>query len=116
MRETGGVFEASCCGYPMLSQTVGSVDWMLGGFYFDETVNYDNVVNYDEDMNPYANILSWGGVNDLQQLLQALGQLPPGVGFLESGKGAWNYTGQDGSFSGYPNQSRTFGVTLQASF
>jgi len=78
-----------------LSQTVGSVDWMLGGFYFDETVDYDNVVNYDVDMNPYANILSGGGINDLQQLLQALGQLPPGVGFLESGQGAWDYTGQD---------------------
>jgi iron complex outermembrane receptor protein len=78
-----------------LSQTVDSVDWMLGGFYFDETVNYDNVATYDDDMNTYANILSMGSINDLQQLLQALGQLPPGVGFLESGQGAWDYTGQD---------------------
>jgi len=78
-----------------LSQTVGSVDWMLGGFYFDETVDYDNVVTYDQGMNPYANFLSGGAINDLQTLGQVLGLLPPGVGFFQAGQGAWDYTGQD---------------------
>ena len=35
-----------------LSQTKGPVDWMLGAFYFDETVTYDNAVIYDAAMNP----------------------------------------------------------------
>jgi outer membrane receptor protein involved in Fe transport len=68
---------------------------MLGAFYFDETVNYDNVVQYDADMNAYGNILSMGAINSIEQLLHATGQLPPEVGFLEPGQGAWDYTGQD---------------------
>jgi len=78
-----------------LSQTVDSVDWMLGAFYFDEKVNYDNVVTYDEDMNAYGNILSGGAINAIQQALVATGQLPPGIDFLGTGQGAWDYTGQD---------------------
>ncbi len=34
-------------------------------------------------------------INQLQQALVAQGQLPPGVGFLQAGQGAWDYTGQD---------------------
>lgn len=78
-----------------LTQTVGNVDWMLGAFYFDESVEYNNVVYYDDDMNPYTNVLSGGAVNQLQALGQALGLLPPGVGFFQPGQGAWDYTGQD---------------------
>jgi len=78
-----------------LSQTMDELDWMLGAFYFDEKVQYDNSVNYDSDMNPYVNILSMGGVNALQQALQAQGQLPPGVGFFQTGQGALDFTGQD---------------------
>jgi len=78
-----------------LSQTVDSVDWMLGAFYFDEKVHYDNVVTYDEDMNAYGNILSLGNINAIQQALVATGQLPPGIDFLGTGQGAWDYTGQD---------------------
>ena len=78
-----------------LSQTMGSLDWMLGAFYFDEDVTYNNVVTYDAAMNPFGNILSFGGLSSLQQLLQAQGVVPPGVTFLGAGQGAWDYTGQD---------------------
>ena len=78
-----------------LSQTGDQLDWMLGAFYFDETVAYDNVVTYDAAMNPYTNILSGGAVDQLQQALVAQGQLPPGLGFFQTGQGAWDYTGQD---------------------
>jgi iron complex outermembrane receptor protein len=88
-----------------LSQSLDSVDWMLGAFYFDETVNYDNVVTYDADMNPYGNILSQGVINDIQQLLQATGQLPPGVDFLQPGQGAWDFTGQDDKTTSFFGQA-----------
>ncbi|MDH4003143.1 MAG: TonB-dependent receptor [Xanthomonadales bacterium] len=78
-----------------LSQSLDNIDWMLGAYYFDETVDYDNVVTYDSAMNPYGNILSQGAINDINQLLQATGQLPPGVGFLQAGQGALDFTGQD---------------------
>ena len=78
-----------------LSQSLDNVDWMLGAYYFDESVDYDNVVTYDSAMNPYGNILSQGAINDIQQLLEATGQLPPGVGFLQAGQGALDFTGQD---------------------
>lgn len=77
------------------SQSLDSVDWMLGAFYFDEEVTYNNAVTYDSAMNPYANVLSMGGVNELNQALIAQGQLPPGTVFLNTGQGAWDYTGQD---------------------
>jgi len=78
-----------------LSQSLDSFDWMLGAFYFDETVEYNNVVAYDAAMNPYTNVLTGGAINDLQALGQALGLLPPGVGFFQAGQGALDFTGQD---------------------
>ena len=78
-----------------LSQSMDSFDWMLGAFYFDETVEYNNVVAYDAAMNPYTNVLTGGAINDLQALGQALGLLPPGVGFFQAGQGALDFTGQD---------------------
>ncbi len=69
-----------------LSQTVDSVDWMLGAFYFDETVNYDNVVTYDADMNAYGNILSGGAINAIQQALVARDNYHPGSIFSEPDK------------------------------
>jgi hypothetical protein len=74
-----------------LSQSLDNLDWMLGAYYFDESVDYDNVVTYDSAMNPYGNILSQGAINDIQQLLEATGQLPPGVGFLQAGQGALDF-------------------------
>ena len=78
-----------------LSQSMDSFDWMLGAFYFDETVEYNNVVAYDAAMNPYTNALTGGAINELQALGQALGLLPPGVGFFQAGQGALDFTGQD---------------------
>lgn len=78
-----------------LSQTKGSLDWMLGAFYFKERVRYDNQLLYDGAFRPYADILSRGGVTQLEQTLQAFGMLPPGQQYFNAGQGVLDFTGQD---------------------
>jgi outer membrane receptor protein involved in Fe transport len=78
-----------------LSQSLDSVDWMVGGYYFKEDVSYDNVVAYDVAFRPYADILSGFGVTELEQLMQGFGLLPPDVRFYDAGQGALDFAGQD---------------------
>ncbi len=72
----------------------GSTDrmtWMIGGFWFDETVTYDTELLWGSDVRLYADILA-GGPGVLGSLEAALG-LPP-VLFAE-GAGVQETTGQD---------------------
>jgi outer membrane receptor protein involved in Fe transport len=78
-----------------LSQSLDSVDWMVGGFYFNEDISYDNVIAYDVAFRPYADVLSNFGVTQLEQTMQALGLLPPGARFYGAGQGALDFAGQD---------------------
>jgi len=78
-----------------LSQSTDSLDWMLGLFYFNETVSYDNNISYGPAFRPYADILSFGGVTQLEQLMQSFGLLPPGQVFFATGQGSAEFTGQD---------------------
>jgi iron complex outermembrane receptor protein len=78
-----------------ISQSLNAVDWMIGGFYFDESLTYDSSVVYDADFRPYGDILSGGGVTGLEQ---ALGgppfNIPPGT-FHGAGQGVVEMTTQD---------------------
>jgi outer membrane receptor protein involved in Fe transport len=78
-----------------LSQSTDSVDWMLGAYYFDETVKYNNEIKYDTAFRPYADILAQGGISQLEQAMIAAGLLPPGVTFFGAGQGTIEETGQD---------------------
>jgi outer membrane receptor protein involved in Fe transport len=78
-----------------LSQSMDSLDWMVGAYYFTEDVSYDNDIAYDVVFRPYADILSGFGVTQLEQAMQGLGLLPPGVRFFGAGQGALDYAGQD---------------------
>jgi outer membrane receptor protein involved in Fe transport len=78
-----------------LSQSLESVDWMVGGFYFNEDISYDNVIAYDVAFRPYADAISGFGVTQLEQTMQALGLLPPGARFYDAGQGALDFAGQD---------------------
>ncbi len=78
-----------------LSQSTDSLDWMVGAYYFDEDITHDNDVKYDSAYRPYNDILSGGGVTQLEQTMIALGLLPPSVRFLDAGQGAFDQTGQD---------------------
>lgn len=85
-----------------LSQSLESLDWMLGAYYFDEKVSYDNVIAYDTDFRPYADVISMGAITTLEQLMQGFGLLPPSPGpiFFGAGQGTLDYAGQtDNSLS-----------------
>ncbi len=76
-----------------LSHSTDSVDWLLGAYYFDEEVSYDNELYYDVAFRPYADILSGGctqfgcNVTGLEFLLKSLGLIPPEVSFFGAGQG-----------------------------
>jgi len=77
------------------SQSLDNVDWMVGGYYFKEDVSYDNKIAYDVAFRPYADILSRGGVTQLEQVMKALGLLPPSINFYSAGQGTMEFSGQD---------------------
>jgi outer membrane receptor protein involved in Fe transport len=76
-----------------LSQSRDSLDWMLGAYYFDESLTYNSSVTYDAAFRPYGDILSGGGVTGLEQSLAPLG-IPPGT-FFATGQGVIENTSQD---------------------
>jgi outer membrane receptor protein involved in Fe transport len=78
-----------------LSHSGDALDWMVGAYYFAEDVSYDNEIAYDVVFRPYADILSGFGVTQLEQAMQDLGLLPPGVSFFGAGQGTLDYAGQD---------------------
>jgi len=78
-----------------LSASGDVLDWMVGAYYFNEDVSYDNNIAYDVVFRPYADILSGFGVTQLEQAMQGLGLLPPGVSFFGAGQGTLDYSGQD---------------------
>ncbi|HSD70784.1 MAG TPA: TonB-dependent receptor, partial [Woeseiaceae bacterium] len=73
----------------------GSLDWMIGGYFFDEEVKISNVLNYGNDFRNYADILAMGNVTVLEN---ALGgppfNIPPGT-FFAAGQGNFESAGQD---------------------
>jgi len=79
----------------------GPVDWLVGAFFFDETVDISDQLLYDDQFRPYGDILSTtaaGGTpfvdpSPLFDLEQALG-LPTGTFFAE-GQGISGTAGQD---------------------
>jgi outer membrane receptor protein involved in Fe transport len=77
-----------------LSQSLDKIDWMVGAYYFDEEVSYDNRIAYDTAFRPYADLLSGFGVTELERTMQALGLLPPGEVFFAPGQGALDFAGQ----------------------
>ena len=71
------------------------MDWLVGAFYFDESVRYDNELTYDAAFRSYADILvaSLGAPGALGNLETSLG-LPAGT-FFAAGQGGFEMTGQD---------------------
>ena len=79
-----------------LSSSDGAaVDWMIGGFYFDEDVELESVLAYDVDFRSYADILA-GGIpgNSPFNLIEGGIGLPPGT-FFAPGQGRFEMFTQD---------------------
>jgi iron complex outermembrane receptor protein len=84
-----------------LSGATDSLNWMLGGYYFDETVNYDNDIRYDVAFRAYGDILATiaaGGTPGVDPSpldgIEAALMLPPGT-FMGAGQGTAEFSGQD---------------------
>ena len=44
-----------------LTGTTGNIDWLLGGFYFDESIDFENSIEFGAQWRNYINILVGGG-------------------------------------------------------
>jgi outer membrane receptor protein involved in Fe transport len=78
----------------------GAVDWMVGGFYFDEDVDLKSVLAYDVDFRNYADILTGGvpGNSPLNQIEGGIG-VPQGT-FFTAGQGRFEtFTQSNEAFS-----------------
>ena len=55
------------------------VEWMIGGYYFDETIEQDSGFNYGADTRRYLEALSGGALAGVEQILS----IDPGTFFAE---------------------------------
>ena len=69
----------------------GNIDWMIGGFYFDEKVAIENDFQFGADFRGYVNVLSGGAIG----LVEGALQLPVGTTFGQAGQGPLENFGQD---------------------
>jgi outer membrane receptor protein involved in Fe transport len=79
--------------FRLSSSGEGSVDWLIGGFYFDETVEIENDFRYGADFRNYVDVLSGGALNTVEGILggaPAIGNL-----FGQQGQGLAEEFGQD---------------------
>jgi len=75
------------------NNTEGMFDWMVGGFYFDESVETSGALTYGADFRGYADILSGGGLATVEGIIggaPAIGNL-----FAQEGQGRFGEFGQD---------------------
>lgn len=72
------------------ASTIGEdIDWMIGGFYFDEDVNQQGSVTFGPVFYDYANILTGGAIPGVEALLGF-----PSRTFYSEGAGAFETSGQ----------------------
>lgn len=81
-----------------LTGTAGSADWLLGGFYFDESIDFENGIEFGSQWRNYINLTVGGG--DLAAGEAALGGLEALLGytpgtFLADGDGVLETATQD---------------------
>jgi len=55
------------------------LEWMIGGYYFDETIDQDSGFNYGADTRRYLEVLAGGGLSALETILGTA----PGTYFAE---------------------------------
>jgi len=75
----------------LTSNGTGPLSWMVGGFYFDETVDIENQLLYGDDIRGYIDILSSGLLTSLEPVIFGVA---PGT-FFQPGQGFTEFYGQD---------------------
>ena len=71
-----------------ISGDTDNMDWMLGGFYFDESIDFSSGIDFGSQWRNYAGLLA-GGADNINGLEALLGYAPgsffaPGTGVLET--------------------------------
>ena len=81
-----------------LTGTAGNADWLIGGFYFDESIDFENSIEFGSQWRNYINILVGGGDIAAGAAatggLEALLGLAPGT-FFSDGDGVIETATQD---------------------
>ena len=75
----------------LTSNGTGAVDWMVGAFYFDESVDFNNEIFYGDDIRGYIDLLSSNLLTGLEPVVFGV---PAGT-FFQSGQGLTEAYGQD---------------------
>lgn len=93
----------------------GPLNFLLGGYYFNEKIDFKNQLTFGRDFRGYVNLLSQGGVTTLEQTILGL---PAGT-FGAVGQGSFDdFKFKDRSFSIFGQVDFELGekVTLTAGF
>jgi iron complex outermembrane recepter protein len=77
----------------LTSNGTGAIDWMVGAFYFDESVDIANQITYGSDIRGYIDLLSSGLLTGLEPVVFGV---PAGT-FFQPGQGMTEAYGQDDS-------------------
>ena len=93
--------------------------WLIGAFYLDEQVSFDDAISYGEDFRPYIDLLTTGVVSGVEGALTAFGFVPAGVRFFGAGQEFVSFATQENealSVFGQLDFELTDRLTLTAGF
>jgi iron complex outermembrane receptor protein len=90
----------------------GPINFLIGGFYFNEKINFTNDLTFGKDFRNYANLLSGGGYTSLEKPLGfPVGTFgAPGQGIFEK----YDYKNHSYSIFGQVDYEIVHGLTLTA--
>ena len=101
----------------MASSFDGPLNFLIGGFYFNEKIGIDSNLLFGKDFKNYANALSGGAYSSLEPTLRALLPGTPAGTFGAQGQGvfeSYNYKNEAYSIFGQVDFEPVEGLTLTA--
>jgi iron complex outermembrane recepter protein len=98
----------------------GPFNFLLGGYYFDESINNKQALTLGKDFRNYANLLSAGAYISLEPTIRAAGGVPSSAApFGGQGQGRfedWDYKNKAYSVFGTADLELTDGLVLTGGF
>jgi outer membrane receptor protein involved in Fe transport len=98
----------------------GPFNFLLGGYYFDESINNKQTLTLGKDFRNYANALSGGSYTGLEPTIRALAGVPSSAAqFGGQGQGRfedWDYKNKAYSLFGTADLELTDGLVLTGGF
>ena len=103
----------------LISDFDGPLNFLLGGFYFNEKININSALTFGRDFRNYANLLSGGNYGGLEPTLRALNPGLPAGAFGAQGQGRfeqYNYRDEAISIFGQVDFKIAEGLTATGGF